>query len=442
MTANDASKTYDGQAFSGGNGVTFTGFVNGETAAVLGGTLAYGGTAQGAVNAGTYAIGASGLTSGNYAITYVDGSLLVNKAALTITASGASKVYDGQAFSGGNGVTYAGFVNNEDASALGGTLLYGGTAQGAVNAGTYAIAASGLTSGNYAITFEAGSLVVAQRAITIAADAKTMTYGDGVPGLTWGITSGTLVDGDTLSGTLATAASPTTNVGTYAVTQGTLAASTNYALTYVDGALTVTPRAITVAANDATMVAGNPVPVLGWSVTTGSLVNGDTLSGALATAATAGSPAGVYAILQGTLGASANYALTYVPGALTVTTVPVAPNTAGVPPVAIAAALAATPNRFVETSASNATVVFTTSTTSPLTVTGDGSSGTATQASGGSANGGTTEEGGSGCTGGATSSAACTATPHPENRRVGRFLTFSAAAPLPSPTGNGSATVQ
>ncbi|WP_312418407.1 beta strand repeat-containing protein, partial [Shinella sp.] len=38
VSANNASKTYDGLAFSGGNGVRYSGFVNGETSTVLGGT--------------------------------------------------------------------------------------------------------------------------------------------------------------------------------------------------------------------------------------------------------------------------------------------------------------------------------------------------------------------------------------------------------------------
>jgi hypothetical protein len=42
-----------------------------------------------------------------------------------------------------------------------------------------------------------------------------------------------LVNGDTLSGLLATSATTTSNVGAYAITQGTLAASSNYALSYV-----------------------------------------------------------------------------------------------------------------------------------------------------------------------------------------------------------------
>ncbi|MCM5559547.1 MBG domain-containing protein, partial [Pleomorphomonas sp. JP5] len=74
--------------------------VNGETASVLGGTLAYGGTADGAINAGSYTLTAFGLTSGNYDISYVAGALTVNKAALTVTANSASKTYDGLAYSG------------------------------------------------------------------------------------------------------------------------------------------------------------------------------------------------------------------------------------------------------------------------------------------------------------------------------------------------------
>lgn len=83
ITALSQTKTYDNVAYSGGNDVTYSGFVNGETSAVLGGSLSYGGSSQGATDAGTYDIAASGLTSGNYAISYVDGTLTINKAVLT-----------------------------------------------------------------------------------------------------------------------------------------------------------------------------------------------------------------------------------------------------------------------------------------------------------------------------------------------------------------------
>ena len=55
-----------------------------ETASVLGGTLSYGGAAQGATNVGNYALTASGLSSGNYAISYTAGSLAVSRGALTV----------------------------------------------------------------------------------------------------------------------------------------------------------------------------------------------------------------------------------------------------------------------------------------------------------------------------------------------------------------------
>ncbi len=166
VTAGNASKTYDGQAWSGGNGVSYSGFVNGENESVLGGTLSYGGSSQGAVNAGSYGISASGLASGNYVISYVDGALTVNKAALTVTASDASKRYDGQAWSGGNGVSYSGFVNGEDASVLSGTLSYGGSSQGATAAGSYTITPGGLGSANYLIQFVDGQLQIG-RAVTM-----------------------------------------------------------------------------------------------------------------------------------------------------------------------------------------------------------------------------------------------------------------------------------
>jgi filamentous hemagglutinin family protein len=75
VTANNDSRTAGGAPYAGGNGVSYSGFVAGETAAVLGGTLAYGGSSQGASAAGSYAISAGGYSAANYALAYVDGVL-------------------------------------------------------------------------------------------------------------------------------------------------------------------------------------------------------------------------------------------------------------------------------------------------------------------------------------------------------------------------------
>jgi hypothetical protein len=94
IAANAASKSFDGVAYSGGNGVTFAGFVAGETPSVLGGTLTYGGSSQGAINAGTYSIVPGGLTSSNYAINFVNGILTINPAALGAAINATSTLYD------------------------------------------------------------------------------------------------------------------------------------------------------------------------------------------------------------------------------------------------------------------------------------------------------------------------------------------------------------
>jgi MBG domain (YGX type) len=171
ITANSATQTYSNVPYSGGNGVTYTGFVNGENSSVLSGTIAYGGNAPGAVNVGAYTIIPSGQTSSNYAITYVNGMLTIDPQALTITANNATQFYNNVPYSGGNGVTYNGFVTGQNSSVLSGTITFGGNSQGAVNAGTYTIIPSGQTSSNYAITYVNGTLTINPLPITVVLDA-------------------------------------------------------------------------------------------------------------------------------------------------------------------------------------------------------------------------------------------------------------------------------
>jgi hypothetical protein len=98
ITANSDSKVYDTIAYYGGNGVTYTGFVGGETESVLGGTLSYCGNSQGAVNVGIYVITPEGLTSDNYEITFVDGKLEITKAPITIDTNDYGLSFDNLQF--------------------------------------------------------------------------------------------------------------------------------------------------------------------------------------------------------------------------------------------------------------------------------------------------------------------------------------------------------
>ena len=161
VTATDDAVTYSGLAYSGGNGVVSTGYKNGDTSSMLNGVLAYGGTSQGAVNAGSYVITPSGYTNGlGYALSFVDGALLLDKATLMVSAHADNKVFDGQSYSGGNGFVYSGFVNLETSSVLTGTLVYAGSAQNAANAGTYNITPTGLSASNYDFLYIDGVLTI------------------------------------------------------------------------------------------------------------------------------------------------------------------------------------------------------------------------------------------------------------------------------------------
>ncbi|MGC2780755.1 MAG: MBG domain-containing protein [Bradyrhizobium sp.] len=311
VTANNDTKNYVGLAFSGGNGVTYSSTPNGN----LLGSVSYSGTSQGAINAGGYVITPGGLSSTSqlgYVISYVSGTLTVTAAPLTVTADAQSRLYG----AANPALTYAssGLVNGDT---LSGGLATPATATS--NIGPYAITQGTLAaSSNYALTYVGASLTVTAAPLTVTADAQSRLYGAANPTLTYG--SSGLVNGDALSGLLATSATTTSNIGPYAITQGTLAASSNYALTYVGANLTVTAAPLTVTADAQSRLYGAANPTLTYG--SSGLVNGDTLSGLLATTATATSNIGPYAITQGTLAASSNYALTYVGASLTVTAAP------------------------------------------------------------------------------------------------------------------------
>jgi hypothetical protein len=150
----------------------------------------------------------------------------VDQAALTVTANDDEKTYDGNAYSGGNGVYYAGFVNEQTNTVLGGTLSYGGSAQGAVNANTYAITPQGLTSVNYHITFDNGTLRVDQATPILSFTVAPFKYGQ------------VLTNAAAISGT---AANPISSINVAGA----------YAFTYPNTVVTVTgPQSVTFTPND------------------------------------------------------------------------------------------------------------------------------------------------------------------------------------------------
>ncbi|HWK96870.1 MAG TPA: MBG domain-containing protein [Pseudolabrys sp.] len=321
-TGNAASRTYGdaNPALSG----SITGFKNGQSEATFGGGV-WSTAADTSTGVGNYAIsGALANASPNYVLVQAVANataLTVTPRAITVTADAQSRVYGDANPALSHQVTTGNLVNGDT---LSGALATG--ANGTSGVGNYAITQSTLAaSANYTLTYVGADLTVTPRAITVTADAQSRVYGDANPALSYQVTTGNLVNGDTLSGTLATGANGTSGVGAYAITQNTLTASANYTLTYVGADLTVTPRAITVTADAQSRVYGEANPALSYQITSGNLVNNDTLSGVLATIADGNSPAGAYAITQNTLAGGPNYTLTYVGADLTVTPAPIDP---------------------------------------------------------------------------------------------------------------------
>ena len=111
LTSASDSKTYDGKPLTNSNvTVSGDGFVDGEGAAyTVTGTQTDAGSSK---NTFTYTL-KEDTKAENYAITPVEGDLLVNPATLTITTKSASKTHDGNDLTEPNGYSIVGLVNSE-----------------------------------------------------------------------------------------------------------------------------------------------------------------------------------------------------------------------------------------------------------------------------------------------------------------------------------------
>ncbi|MDD2686784.1 MAG: MBG domain-containing protein [Gallionella sp.] len=274
---------------------------------------------------GPYAIGQGTLGNGNYAITYTPDNLTITPAPLTFHATPSTMVYGGVVPSAS--YTVSGFVNSEvlGTSDVTGapTLVITADSTSPVGGGySVGIGTGTLASGNYSITVAGAGFSVTPAPLTVTMDALSKIYGNADPSLTYTITAGALLNGDTLSGTMTRVAGE--NVGNYAANGGL--SNGNYTISY-GGALAITPRGITLTANAQSKQYGTADLLLTYSIGGAGLATGDTagavFSGALARAAGETVAGGPYAINQGTLAANSNYAVTaFTPDNFTITTAP------------------------------------------------------------------------------------------------------------------------
>jgi hypothetical protein len=301
LTVTPAVLTYNATAVSrtyGSSNPTFagtvTGFVNSDTlGSATTGTAAFTSSATAASNTGAYAINGAGLTAnnGNYTFAQAAGNstaLTINPAVLTYNATPVSRTYGASnpTFSG----TVTGFVNSDTlGSATTGSAGFTSSATSASNAGSYAVTGAGLTANNGNYTFaqasgNATAFTINPAVLTYNATSASRTYGSANPSFSGSVTG--FVNNDTLSSATSgsaaftSAATASSNTGSYAINGSGLTAS-NYTFAQAGGnatALTVNPAVLTYNATPVSRTYGASNPTLTGTVT--GFVNNDTLSSA------------------------------------------------------------------------------------------------------------------------------------------------------------------
>lgn len=181
----------------------------------------------------------------------------------------------------------------------------------------------------YAITYTPGTLTVDKATILVTAKSTGKELGAADPAAFEYEATG-FVGSDTkesvLEGALAREQGDTK--GVYAITQGTLkikdAQQANYQLRYIPGVFTIGGEALTITAGDQSVAYGSAIDKTKYSVSSGSLPTNATLevtlTPSISTVGT-GSIAVSNAVIKDAGGTdiTANYAISYVSGALTVT---------------------------------------------------------------------------------------------------------------------------
>lgn len=246
VTANNLNRAY------GAANPTFTasasGLVNGDTLSTATSgvpTFATIATSLSAVGGYTITVTLGSLASSKYTFAFVNGTLTVSPAVLTVAAINASRPYGTANPSFTYGVT--GFVNGDtQASATTGAPNLATTATAASGAGAYTITTTAGTLGaiNYAFAYVNGTLTVTPAVLTVTAFNAGRLVGAANPAFAYAMTG--FVNGDTQGSATTGAPSLTTSAtvgspaGRYPITvaQGSLSAS-SYTFALVNAVLSI-----------------------------------------------------------------------------------------------------------------------------------------------------------------------------------------------------------
>ena len=113
---------------------------------------------------------------------------------------------------------------------------------------------------NYIVTNTGADFTITKRHVEITADAKSKTYGDADPALTYHISAGSLAFADAFSGSLSRA--PGETVGNYLISQNSVTLGGNYDLSYVAADLTIQRKTASVTPDASGKIYGDGDPSL------------------------------------------------------------------------------------------------------------------------------------------------------------------------------------
>lgn len=291
----------------------YEGFVNDDDANKLAGTLQF--TTQ--VNGGSSLIIPSGLTSGNYAITFVNGTLTEGSVAF----AAINKIYGDVPFNpGARSLSGAPVIYTVADPAIA-TVNISGLVE-IKGTGTTTVTAN-FTGGETATA----ALHVDQKAVTVTANPQTRVYAQANPQLTVSYTGLAYNETPAVINTLpqvSTTATQASPVGKYAITASGAVAQ-NYKFSYQPNIMTITQAALVVKADDKSKLYGQQNPALTLSYLglaaqdNGAALNLQTV---VSTTATAASKVDTYPVTVTGLTTAANYTVSYAGGNLSVTPAP------------------------------------------------------------------------------------------------------------------------
>jgi len=252
ITASNVTKAY-GSVLTNATGSTFftaSGLKNSETIGNV--AIAYGLGSAALANVGTYSASvtvsapAGGtFRANNYAISYIDGNIIVSPARLIVTANDTNKLYGDPdpAFT----ATYQGFVNGDGIAQITTLPTFTAGTSPTSPVGQYTITVGGGVSPNYLFLYVPGILTVNPAPLIVKADDKSRLQD--APNPVFTVTYQGFVNGEgpaqlTSPPDISTNASPLSPVGQYLITPSGGVAF-NYAFIYVTGILSINPAELT-----------------------------------------------------------------------------------------------------------------------------------------------------------------------------------------------------